>query len=172
MTSEFTAPQIILPKGGGKIRGIDQKFAANPGYRNRGTNRPDCYEPGPLRILTPPLTLVRLGFWQRALRLRLGSGFSPPSPARTDKGLPQYRDHDNPNDRDSDIFILSGAEDLVPVLVQDSHGNWINEPIPAVTGTRSSRTDLARRVYLPGSSAGLGWRMRPPIGAQSPTITY
>ena len=26
----FTPPQISLPKGGGAIRGIDEKFAANP----------------------------------------------------------------------------------------------------------------------------------------------
>ena len=30
---------------------------------------------------------------------------------KTDKGLPRYQ-----NDDDSDVFILSGAEDLVPVL--------------------------------------------------------
>ena len=29
-TSPFSAPQISLPKGGGAIRGIDEKFAANP----------------------------------------------------------------------------------------------------------------------------------------------
>src|ERR1022692_5008556 len=28
--SPFNAPQINLPKGGGAIRGIDEKFAANP----------------------------------------------------------------------------------------------------------------------------------------------
>ena len=36
---------------------------------------------------------------------------------RTDKGLPQYRDSD-----ESDIFILSGAEDLVPVLLREDEG--------------------------------------------------
>ena len=33
---------------------------------------------------------------------------------KTDKGLPQYRDAE-----ESDVFILSGAEDLVPVLDAD-----------------------------------------------------
>ena len=32
---------------------------------------------------------------------------------KTDKGLPQYRDAE-----ESDVFILSGAEDLVPLLEQ------------------------------------------------------
>ena len=36
---------------------------------------------------------------------------------RTDKGLPQYRDS-----FESDIFVLSGAEDLVPVLICDDDG--------------------------------------------------
>ena len=36
---------------------------------------------------------------------------------RTDKGLPQYRD-----DGESDIFVLSGAEDLVHVLIRDADG--------------------------------------------------
>src|SRR5207247_569965 len=33
---------------------------------------------------------------------------------KTDKGLPRYLDSD-----ESDVFILSGAEDLVPVLGED-----------------------------------------------------
>ncbi|MCA9622374.1 MAG: toxin, partial [Myxococcales bacterium] len=44
----------------------------------------------------------------------LGWSLSAPSIGRkTDKGLPQYRDPD-----DSDTFVLSGAEDLVPWLEQ------------------------------------------------------
>lgn len=37
------------------------------------------------------------------------------TPFDTDKGLPRYRDS-----VDSDIFILSGAEDLVPVLLPEA----------------------------------------------------
>ena len=46
-----------------------------------------------------------------------GFGWSLSLPAitrKTDKGLPQYRDAE-----ESDVFILSGAEDLVPVLEPD-----------------------------------------------------
>ena len=39
---------------------------------------------------------------------------------KTEKGLPQYLDAD-----DSDVFILFGAEDLVPVYRQDADGAWI-----------------------------------------------
>ncbi|MEO8593979.1 MAG: SpvB/TcaC N-terminal domain-containing protein [Candidatus Solibacter sp.] len=43
-----------------------------------------------------------------------GLGWKPPIPSvarKTDKGLPRYRDAE-----ESDVFILSGAEDLVPLL--------------------------------------------------------
>ena len=60
-----------------------------------------------------------------------GACRSPRSARKTDKGLPQYRDED-----ESDVFILSGTEDLVPVLVEDGNG-WERETIPprAVNGT-------------------------------------
>ncbi|MGH9262560.1 MAG: SpvB/TcaC N-terminal domain-containing protein, partial [Acidimicrobiales bacterium] len=52
----------------------------------------------------------------------LGSSLSVPAIARkTDKGVPEYRDEE-----DSDTYILSGAEDLVPVLVEGEHG-WGRE---------------------------------------------
>jgi hypothetical protein len=74
----------------------------------------------------------RSGFGpQLSLSYDSGSGNSPfgfgwnlslPSITRkTDKGLPQYRDGE-----ESDVFILSGAEDLVPVLVE-SAGQWRRE---------------------------------------------
>lgn len=50
-----------------------------------------------------------------------GWSLSLPSITRkTDQGLPQYLDA-----IDSDGFILSGAEDLVPVYRQDRDGTWI-----------------------------------------------
>ncbi len=59
----------------------------------------------------PQLSLsLRLRRRQRALRLRLEPFASRDHP-KTDKGLPRYRDAE-----ESDVFILSGAEDLVPVL--------------------------------------------------------
>src|SRR2546429_4177104 len=49
----------------------------------------------------------------------LGWSLSLPSITRkTDKGLPRYRDAD-----DSDVFILTGAEDLVPVIMEND-GRW------------------------------------------------
>jgi Salmonella virulence plasmid 65kDa B protein len=114
--SPFTPPQISLPKGGGAIRGIDEKFAANPVTGTGSLGVALALSPG------------RSGFGPKlSLEYDSGSGngvfgfgwkLSLPSiTRRTDKGLPQYRDS-----AESDIFVLSGAEDLVPVLVCDGEG--------------------------------------------------
>src|ERR1700757_3402875 len=110
----FSAPPISLPKGGGAIRGIGEKFTANPVTGTGSMTVPIFTSPG------------RSGFGpQLALSYDSGAGNGPfgmgwqlPIPAitrKTDKGLPRYDDA-----RDSDIFILSGSEDLVSVLEQDS----------------------------------------------------
>ncbi len=105
------APAITLPTGGGAIRGIDEKFQVNPATGSGAMTVP---------IATSP---ARQGFGpQLSLSYDSGSGSGPfglgwslsfPRVTRkTDKGLPTYRDAG-----ESDIFILSGAEDLVPMLV-------------------------------------------------------
>ena len=102
-------PAITLPRGGGAIRGIGEKFAANPVTGTGSMTVPIATSPG------------RGGFGpQLALSYDSGSGNGPfgfgwslglPTITRkTDKGLPQYHDGD-----ESDVFLLSGAEDLVPV---------------------------------------------------------
>jgi RHS repeat-associated protein len=107
------APSISLPKGGGAIRGIGEKFAANPVTGTGSLSVPLAVSPG------------RSGFGPRlSLSYDSGAGNGPfgfgwslslPSITRkTDKGLPRYR-----NAEESDVFILSGAEDLVPVLRAD-----------------------------------------------------
>lgn len=127
--SAFAAPKISLPKGGGAIRGIGEKFAANPVTGTGSMTIPIATSPG------------RSGFApQLALSYDSGVGNGPfglgwhlslPSITRkTDKGLPRYDDA-----AESDVFILSGAEDLVPVLVQDNTNNWVRQ------------NDLSRRVF-------------------------
>ena len=108
-----SAPTISLPKGGGAIRGMGEKFAANPVTGTGSMTVPIAVSPG------------RSGFGpQLSLSYDSGAGNGPfgfgwslsvPSITRkTDKGLPQYLDA-----QESDVFILSGAEDLVPVLNDD-----------------------------------------------------
>ncbi len=108
--SEISAPSISLPKGGGAIRGIGEKFTANPVTGTGSMTVPIATSPG------------RSGFGpQLSLSYDSGAGNGPfglgwrlsiPSVTRkTDKGLPIYDDAN-----ESDVFILSDAEDLMPVL--------------------------------------------------------
>src|SRR5216683_1384210 len=112
-------PSLSLPKGGGAIRGMGEKFAANPVTGTGSMTVPIATSPG------------RSGFGpQLSLSYDSGVGNGPfgfgwslalPSITRkTDKGLPQYEDAE-----ESDTFILSGAEDLVPVYRQDADGSWV-----------------------------------------------
>ncbi|MGD1044162.1 MAG: SpvB/TcaC N-terminal domain-containing protein [Bacteroidota bacterium] len=114
----ISAPSISLPNGGGAIRGIGEKFSANPVTGTGSLTVPIAVSPG------------RSGFGpQLSLAYDSGSGNGPfgfgwslslPSITRkTDKGLPKYQDTE-----DSDVFILSGAEDLVPVFLKDDEGNF------------------------------------------------
>lgn len=116
--SPFTAPQISLPKGGGAIRGIGEKFTTNAATGTGSLSVPIALSSG------------RSGFGpQLALSYDSGSGNGPfgigwnlslPAITRkTDKGLPRYRDSE-----ESDVFILSGSEDLVPVLDQAGREDW------------------------------------------------
>ena len=55
--------------------------------------------------------------------LGLGCGVDIPFIQRkTEKKLPEYKDA-----TDSDVFMFSGIEDLVPVLIKDNSGNWIKQ---------------------------------------------
>ncbi len=110
-------PTLTLPKGGGMLSAIGEKFAANPISGTSSITVPIAISPG------------RSGFAPHLnLSYDSGSGNGPfgfgwslnlPSITRkTEKGLPRYCDAD-----ESDVFMLSGAEDLVPVL--DDNGQRV-----------------------------------------------
>jgi RHS repeat-associated protein len=106
-------PSPSLPKGGGAIRGIGEKFAANPVTGTGSMSVPIATSPG--RTGFGPQLI--LSYDSGAGNGPFGFGWSLTLPAitrKTDKGLPQYRDAE-----ESDVYILSGAEDLVPVLQAD-----------------------------------------------------
>lgn len=107
-------PSITLPKGGGAIRGIDEKLAVNPLTGTAALNIPLPIAPGRSKF-APQLVL---SYDSGAGNGAFGLGWQAPAPSisrKTDKGLPRYRD-----DEESDVFILSGAEDLVPSLIKDT----------------------------------------------------
>src|SRR3954466_4448822 len=94
----FSAPSISLPKGGGAIRGMGEKFAANPVTGTGSLSVPIATSPG------------RAGFGpQLSLSYDSGAGNGPfglgwtlslPTITRkTEKGLPRYD-----NAGGSDVF--------------------------------------------------------------------
>jgi RHS repeat-associated protein len=110
-------PSINLPKGGGAIRDIGEKFSVNAATGTGSTSVPI------------QISASRSGFGPvLSLSYDSGSGNGPfgfgwqlslPSITRkTDKGLPTYQDA-----TETDLFLLSGAEDLVPVL-EYKNGKW------------------------------------------------
>ena len=120
------APSLSLPKGGGAIKGIGEKFAANPVTGTGSMTIPLPVSPGRSGF-GPQLTL---SYDSGAGNGPFGIGWNLSLPSitrKTDKGLPRYRDAE-----ESDVFLLSGAEDLVPVLVQDGTA-WSREQLPDCT---------------------------------------
>src|SRR5262245_57512780 len=113
-SAPFAAPSISLPKGGGAIRGIGEKFAANPVTGTGSMTVPIAVSPGRSGF-GPQLSL---SYDSGAGNGPFGLGWNLSLPVitrKTDKGLPKYQDAD-----ESDVFVLSGAEDLVPAL----DDNW------------------------------------------------
>jgi len=135
INNQPTLPAISLPKGGGAIRGIGEKFGANPVTGTASVSVPIFTSPGRSGF-GPSLSL---SYDSGSDNGPFGFGWSLSIPSitrKTDKGLPLYRDAE-----ESDIFILSGSEDLVPVLKQDPNGNWIRDEGP--------RGDYIVRRYRP-----------------------
>jgi RHS repeat-associated protein len=145
----ISAPTISLPKGGGAIRGMGEKFAANPVTGTGSMSVPIATSPG------------RAGFGPKlSLDYDSGSGNGPfgfgwqlslPSITRkTDKGLPQYQDAG-----DSDVFLLSGVEDLVPVDDGVLRGGYVVRRFrPRIEGLFA----LIERWTSPNDATDVFWR--------------
>lgn len=113
-------PKIELPEGGGAIKGIDEKFSVN------AINGTSFFSlPLPIsraRGATPELELSYNsgsgnGLFGLGWSLNLGS-----FKRKTDKGIPQYADL-----LDSDTFIFSEAEDLVPEYKKNADGRFVTD---------------------------------------------
>ena len=103
-----TSSQVIsLPKGGGALQGIGEKFAPDLFTGTGNFTVPIALPPG-RNGFQPDLSLVYSTGNGNGV-FGLGWGLSIPGVMRkTSKGIPRY-------DNARDTFVLSGAEDLVPV---------------------------------------------------------
>src|SRR5713226_6483039 len=123
--SDTPSPSISLPKGGGAIRGIGEKFSANPVTGTGSLNIPIFTTPG--RSDFYPKLSLSYDSGAGAGPFGIGWSLSVPSITRkTDKGLPRYQDAD-----ESDIYILSEAEDLVPGFTLQG-SNWVRDTLDKI----------------------------------------
>lgn len=100
-------PGVSLPKGGGAIRDMGEKFSVNP---STGTSSVVLPLPLSEARYTPDLQLT---YDSGSGNGDFGFGWSLNAATitrKTDKGLPRYGEG-----AAADVFIFSGAEDLVPL---------------------------------------------------------
>ncbi len=111
-------PSIELPRGGGALRGIDEKFEVNAANGTSGLTIPLPFSPG-RNGFTPD---VNLRYNSGGGNSEFGLGWTLESASiqrKTDKRLPRYFEGE-----EEDVFLLSGAEDLTAMLEEQGAGNW------------------------------------------------
>jgi hypothetical protein len=114
-------PKIELPKGGGAIKGIDEKFRINASNGTSSFSIPLPFSP----TRGGPIPSVSLNYSSGSGNGVFGLGWSLDMPfiqRKTDKKLPEYKDED-----ENDIFMLAGSEDLIPAMKRNDDGTWVPE---------------------------------------------
>jgi RHS repeat-associated protein len=110
-------PSISLPKGGGAINGIDEKFSVNAVNGTASFSIPLPFSAA--RGASPALTISYNSGNGNSI-FGLGWSLSLASIKRkTDKELPRYFDA-----TESDTYLFSEAEDLVPEFKKDNNGSF------------------------------------------------
>lgn len=121
-------PAVSLPSGGGAIRSMGEKFGVNAVTGTASLSVPFGLTPG-RGGSGPDLELAYDSGSSNGV-FGFGWNVSVPEIARkTDKGLPRYMDGE-----DGDVFLLSGAEDLVRVL--DGAGRVLVLPVRTLHGVQ------------------------------------
>ena len=111
--SNTIAQAISLPQGGGALHGIGETFAPDLHTGTGNFTVPISLPPG-RSGLQPQLNLV-YSTGNGNGPFGVGWGLSIPGVSRkTSRGIPRYRDERGPLP-ERDTFLISGAEDLVPV---------------------------------------------------------
>ena len=134
----ITVPKLELPKGGGAIKGIDEKFTVNPSNGSSSFSIPLPFSPA-RNNFSPSLSASYNSGTGNSI---LGIGWSMETTSiqrKTDKQLPSYSEED--------VFMISGTEDLVPYFewngikwmpVEETFGDFrIKRFRPRIEGTFS-----------------------------------
>ncbi|MBX7157801.1 MAG: hypothetical protein K1X66_05400 [Verrucomicrobiae bacterium] len=119
-----------MPKGGGAIKGMGETFQPNEFSGTGALSIPFAVSPG--RGLAPSLSV---NYSSGSGNSPFGLGFSlalPEISRQTAKGIPKYND--------SDTFLFSGADYLVPHLTQPDRTKTLNK-VPYTVKTYRPRTE-------------------------------
>lgn len=162
-SNTIEVPQISLPKGGGAIKGIDEKFQVN------AVNGTSSF------AIPLPLSPNRNGFIpQLSLSYNSGGGNGlfgigwdidlPAIQRRTDKKLPRYFDTNDVEAVDKeDCFMFSGVEELVPYMDFEQGEREIRQTTVGDFTIRQYRPRIEggfsriERIYHPDN--GYYWRV-------------
>jgi RHS repeat-associated protein len=110
-------PSVSLPKGGGAIKGIDEKFSVNAVNGTASFSIPLPFSPA--RGASPTLNLnYNSGAGNGIFGLGWTLGMASVK-RKTDGELPRYLDA-----QDSDTYLFSEAEDLVPEFKKENDGSF------------------------------------------------
>jgi RHS repeat-associated protein len=146
-------PVITVPKGGGALRSIGEKFDTNPATGTGALTIPVPISPGRTGF-TPTLNL---NYDSGHGNGQLGLGWQLDLPAvtrKTDRGVPRYVIEPEPNGCDetgdlssatppADTFLAPSGDDLVPVLAR-RHGRWSRQVTRRRVGGREYEIALYR----------------------------
>ncbi|MDX2247275.1 MAG: SpvB/TcaC N-terminal domain-containing protein [Bacteroidia bacterium] len=155
-SSAIEVPQISLPKGGGAIKGIDEKFQINPANGTASFSLPLPFSPARNGFMPAIGLSYNSGGGNGLFGLGWELGF-PSIQRKTDKALPRYRDGE-----EEDVFMFSGAEDLVPFLKPDGrideipdngNGFHIRRYRPRIEGGFSRIEKIRHAIH------GLWWKV-------------
>lgn len=151
-------PEISLPKGGGALKGIDEKFEVNAANGTADFSISLPITPG-RNNFSPSLSLsYNSGGGNGPYGLGWSIGY-PMIQRKTDKRLPRYRDG-----LEEDVFMFSGAEDLVPYLENDG-SFWHEKDYPNTNGYTVKRYrprvegSFARIEKIYHASHGTYWKV-------------
>ena len=141
-----SAPTILLPKGGGAIRGIGEKFDVNLATGTGSASVPICISPSRGNF-HPQLAIT---YDSGAGNSAFGLGWNvhlPHISRKTSKGLPRYADHGSV--QESDVFLLNGQEDLVPLFKKGTDKEVVLDAAGQPVLDEASNGDYTVRRYAP-----------------------